>query len=213
MDCIARSFSIKSIGRGIVEEDACALYDAPFVRGLVSFDCSVDLDWKKHFIDFLGSMPPAAVPLAERRQMIPRRVFVDTSGAVVSQQPKTQDLSEVRQAAEVEQIFESVVSNGLGLWVPFARNVVLPVGPTKYTIEKINSGYKLHMNGPGVEATLLIDQQMYLTSAVSRLPNPVRFATEFKPGPDGLLVSSVKTGSTTGASASGEAKFTFTSNS
>jgi hypothetical protein len=27
------------------------LYDAPFTQGLISFDCGVECDWKKHFVD------------------------------------------------------------------------------------------------------------------------------------------------------------------
>jgi hypothetical protein len=39
-----------------------ALYDAPFTRTLVSFDCAVQFDWKNHFVETLGQVPPAAIP-------------------------------------------------------------------------------------------------------------------------------------------------------
>jgi hypothetical protein len=69
-----------------------ALYDAPFSRGLVSFDCAVEFDWRKHFLDFLGTMPPAAIPIADRLQAIGHRVFVDRNGAIASAIPTTPDL-------------------------------------------------------------------------------------------------------------------------
>jgi hypothetical protein len=47
-----------------------SLYDAPFTRGLISFDCAVNFDWKQHFVDLLGTVPPAAIPTVERLQTI-----------------------------------------------------------------------------------------------------------------------------------------------
>jgi hypothetical protein len=76
--------------------------------------------------------------------------------------------------------------------------------------KKIDTGYKLVMNGPGVAATLLLRDDMRLTSAVSQLPQPMRFSTDFTDGPDGFLLDSIKTGSTTDATSAGEARFTFT---
>jgi hypothetical protein len=174
-----------------------ALYDAPFRRNLVSFDCAVQFDWKKHFVDFLGAVPPAATPTAERLQTVQHRVFVDRSGAVVSAIPKAPDLAGAAHAAELEQALNATVSGGLNAWLPFSTNVILPVGPTKFTIQKIDPGYKMIMNGPGVEATLLLNEDMRLTSVVSTLPQPMRFATEFMRGPDGFLLVSVKTADTT----------------
>jgi hypothetical protein len=39
---------------------ARGLYDAPFTGNLVSFDCEVQFDWKKHISDLLGTVPPQA---------------------------------------------------------------------------------------------------------------------------------------------------------
>src|ERR1700687_4274495 len=105
-----------------------ALYDAPFSRGLVSFDCAVEFDWRKHFVDLFGTIPPAAVPAIERLQTIQHRVFVDRSGAVVSVISKTQDLTGVAHAAELEQGLQTMVSGGLNGWLPFSTNVILPTG-------------------------------------------------------------------------------------
>jgi len=185
------------------------LYDAPFTRDLVSFDCAVQFDWKKHFVDFLGTMPPAAAPIAERLQTIQHRVFVDRTGAVVSAIPKATDLNGVAHAAELEKSFDAMVSGGISAWLPFGTNIILPIAPTKYSFEKLDSGYKLVMNGPGVAATLLLKEDMRLTSVVSQLPQPMRFTTEFTPGPEGFLLGSVKTGSTNDTSVTLEATFTF----
>jgi hypothetical protein len=186
-----------------------ALYDAPFTRDLVSFDCAVQFDWKKHFAEFTETLSPAAISTSERLQGIQHRVFIDRSGATVSAQPKAPDLSGDKAAAQLEMVLNAMVTQGLNAWLPFSSNVILPVGPTKYKFEKLDSGYKLTMNGPGIDATILLDSDLRVTSGVVQPPQDLRFATEFGPGPDGLLLASVKTGSTTGDT-NGEARFAYT---
>src|SRR5580658_10109796 len=67
---------------------ARGLYDTPFTGPLVSFDCAVRFDWKRHILEALGAVPPAATSTIEHLQAIQHRVFVDRSGAVVSEVPK-----------------------------------------------------------------------------------------------------------------------------
>jgi hypothetical protein len=187
-----------------------ALYDAPFTRNLVSFDCAVQFDWKKHLVDTLGAVPPTAEPTVDRLQGVKHRVFVDRSGATVSAIPKAPDLTGVEHATELEQAFSAMVSQGLDAWIPFSTNVILPVGSTKFGFKKLDPGYRLTMNGPGVAATLLLDADLRLTSGVTQLPQDLRFTTEFARGPDGYLLQSVRTGSTAGTDTAGEATFAYT---
>jgi hypothetical protein len=209
------SFCAPAVSQSVTSDEALliktrALYDAPFTRDLVSFDCMVQFDWKKHFIDLLGTVPPAAVPTVERLQAVQHRIFVDRSGAVVSAIPKAPDLAGAAHATELEQIFNAMTSSGLNAWLPFSTNVILPVGPTKSVFEKVDAGYKLLMNGPGVTATLLLKEDLRITSVVSELPQPMRASTEFTTGPNGFLLSSVRTGPTTDPAMNNEATFAFT---
>jgi hypothetical protein len=187
-----------------------ALYDAPFTRELVSFDCAVQFDWKKHFVEVLGTVPPAAIPITERLQSIQHRVFVDRSGAVVSAVPNAPDLTGVAHAAELEQSVNAIVSSGLNAWLPFSTNVILPVQSTKFNFQKMETGYRLSMNGPGVAATLLLSADMRVNSGVTQLPLPMRFTTEFVDGPNGYLLKSIQTGTTTNQNAAGDAIFAYT---
>lgn len=187
-----------------------ALYDAPFSHGLVSFDCAVQFDWKKHFVDLFGAVPPAAIPTIERLQTIQHRVFVDRSSAVVSAIPKMPDFTGAAHGAELKQGLQAMISGGLNGWLPFSTNVILPTGRTKFNFQKIDTGYKLVMDGSDVAATLLLGNDLRLTSAVSQLPQPMRFSTEFTSGPAGFLLETIKTQSTTDTASIGEATFTFT---
>jgi len=187
-----------------------ALYDAPFSRNLVSFDCAVQFDWRKHFVEFVGTVPPAAEHTVERLQTIQHRVFVDRSGSVVSAKPKPSDLTGVEHAVELEQTFKAMIPAGLSMWLPFSINEILPIGSTKFNFQKIDPGYKIVMNGPGVAASLLLSNDLRLTSIVSQMPQAMRATTEFASGPDGFLLTSITTAPTTDSAQAGVAAFTYT---
>jgi hypothetical protein len=186
------------------------LYDAPFTRGLVSFDCAVQFDWKKHVIDFVGAVPPPAAGAIEHLQNIQHRVFVDRSGATVSTIPKAPDLAGIEHAAELEQAFTGIVSAGLNTWLPFSTNVILPVKPTKFSFEGTSSGYALTLNGPGVAAKLQLTDDMRVTSGVSQLPQPLQFLTTFAKSSDGFILSSIRTESTLNSAQASDVTFAFT---
>ncbi|MGA3372610.1 MAG: hypothetical protein ABSC48_12695 [Terracidiphilus sp.] len=170
----------------------------------------MQFDWKKHILDTLGAIPPAALPTAERLQTLQHRVFVDHLGAVVSEIPRTTDLSNSPHEIDLEESLKSIVSSGLNAWLPFGTNVILPVKPTKFHFQMADAGYKLEMSGSGVEATLNLVPDLRITNVVSQLPQPLRFATEFITGPDGYLLQSVKTSSTIGSEGDWDAKFAYT---
>ncbi len=186
-----------------------ALYDAPFLQGLVSFECAVNFDWKQHFLEVLPVVPATAVPTIDRLQAIQHRVFVSPSGAVVSSLPKAPDLSGVAKATELERVYDAMIPGGINAWMPFGRNIILPEGPTQYSFEKMNSGYKLALNGAGVTGTLLLAEDLRITSGISQLPQATRFTTEFTKGPHGFLLGSVKTADNDG-SQNRVAEFSYT---
>jgi len=187
-----------------------SLYDAPFTRNLASFDCAVRFDWQKHFAEFVRTVPPTAQPTIERLQGVRHRVFVDRSGATVSAQTKAPDFEGDRSATLLEPALTAMITQGLNAWLPFSTNVILPVGPTKYSFQTLGSGYKLVMNGTNVAATILLDADLKVTSGVVQLPQDLRFTTEFETGPDGYLLKSVETGSTAESAVGGNATFAYT---
>ena len=81
-----------------------ALYDTPFRRGLINFDCSIEFDLKQHLKDNLAPASVLTGPLFNLLEPIRYRMFVDGSGATVSAQPKLPDLAKVPQATEAEGI-------------------------------------------------------------------------------------------------------------
>jgi hypothetical protein len=109
--------------------EARAAYDAPFTRNLAAFDCAVQFDWKQHFSEMFGTLPPAAVSMTENLQTISHRVNVDHTQAVVSSTPKQPYFSGDQhgtQLGQLEQVLVTMVSSGLNSWLPMSTNGILP---------------------------------------------------------------------------------------
>ena len=102
-----------------------------------------------------------------------------------------------------------MVSSGLDAWLPFATNVILPVRPTTFTLQPVDTGLKVVMKGANVSATLNLLPDMRIASVISELPQPQQFVTEFATGPNGYLLQSVKTGSGAEGQASWDAIFAY----
>jgi hypothetical protein len=183
-----------------------ALYDTPFRRGLVSFGCSVNFDFKQHVLKNFGSIPPGATGLVEKLQPLRYQIFVDIKGAVVSAQPKLPDLSGTPNATVVEDSNRNLMQAGVSNWIPHAAGEVLPLGPTKYHFEKSVDGYKLSMTGEGLDSVLSLDSDLKITSMVVQQPMLIEGTTTFASGPNGLVLSAASTN----ANHSGLARYRYT---
>ena len=66
------------------------------------------------------------------------------------------------------------------------------------------------MKGENVAGTLLLEQDLRVTSGVMQHPQPMRFSTDFEAGPQGFVLASVKTRQTADTTTGGEATFAYT---
>jgi hypothetical protein len=174
-------------------EKTKALYDTPFRRGLISFDCAIQFDLKQHLKDNLAPAAAATGPLFDLIEPIRYRVFVDGSGAIVSAQPKLPDLSKVPHANDAEESNRNLMQFGLGNWVPYAYGELLPLGPTKYKFEKTPIGYTLSMHGDNLESVLRLDRDLHLISGTVEKPMHIEMTQNFIKGPDGLVLAASST--------------------
>jgi hypothetical protein len=87
---------------------------------------------------------------------------------------------------------------------------ILPLIPSKFNFQKVDTGFKVAMTGPNVSATLMLLPDMRISSVVSELPQPIHFTANFLDGPNGFLLRSVKTGGGTSDLNKWDADFTYT---
>lgn len=183
-----------------------ALYDTPFRRGLISFDCAIQFDLRQHLKDNQAPASATTGPLFDLLEPIRYRAFVDVSGATVSAQPKLPDLTKVPSATVAEESNRNLMQIGLGNWVPYAYGELLPLGPTKYHFERIPSGYTLSMQGDNLEAALVLNSELHLVSGTVEKPMYIEMTQDFISGPNGLLLAN----SSTNSNHAGIVKFQYT---
>lgn len=208
--CMVLVASSQSVGEDeVLLEKARALYDAPFSRNLASFSCAVQFNWKKHFEDLVGTLPPTVVHSVESLQKVQHSVKVNASDATVFSAPKTPDFGGSESVTQMEQVFTAMLKQGLTTWLRFSANAILPARPGTFHFQDTGTGYKLDMAAEDTEANLLLSLDLRITSGVTQLPQPVRFTTHFIDGPRGYVLESVTTGPATGSPDS-DATFDFT---
>lgn len=177
---------------------ARSLYDTPFARNLVSFDCGVEFDWKRHFESLVGALPASVAAPVERLQKVQHRVTVKPGGVTVSSEPKTPDFGGSQSIAQLEQVFRAMLRQGFNAWLPFSTSVFLPANPTSVHLEDIPPDYRLSVEAENVEANLVLNRDLRIASGVSQLPQAMRFTTHFIDGPHGFVLESVTTGPAAG---------------
>ncbi len=190
-------------------DKARSLYDTPFSRNLTSFSCAVQFDWKRHFEALVGTLPPAVVESVERLQKVQHSVTVKSHSATVFSVPKAPDFGGSQSIAQIEQVFTAVLEQGLNAWLPFSTNAILPAKPTTFHFEDAGTTYKLNMAAEGVDANLVLNRDLRITSGVTQLPQPTRFTTHFVDGPHGYFLESVTNGPA-GGSPDSDTTFDFT---
>ncbi len=183
-----------------------ALYDNPFLSGLISFSCSVDFDFAQHLKSNFGENARTDSPIAQLLKPIRYQIFVDHSGATVSAQPKLPDFSQLPLAAQLEESNRNLIQTGLSNWVPYAFGEVLPIGPTNYQFEKAATGYKLTMDGQGITGKLVLDQDLHLVRGIIDTSQHIEITTKFISASNGLVLAA----SSTDTDHYGVARFTYT---
>jgi hypothetical protein len=168
-----------------------ALYDAPFTRNLISFDCAVQFDWKQHVTEAIGSVPDGIAPTLDLLSAIHHRIFMDRSGAVLSDQPNPPDLDGIPMGPQIEHAFDLVIPAGLNAWLPYAYGEILPEHRTQFSFQKTNAGYVVDLKGQDLSATLQLSPNLRITRGFTTKPQAMNFTTNFEKGPQGYLLRSV----------------------
>jgi hypothetical protein len=183
-----------------------ALYDTPFQSGLINFSCAIDFDFAQYLKSNFGETAQTDSPIAQLLKPIRYRIFVDHSGATISDQPKLPDFSQLPLAAQLEESNRNLMQVGLNNWVPYAYGEVLPTGPTNYQFEKTATGYNLSLDGQGITGKLTLDHDLRLVSGIIDTSQHIEITTKFVSALNGLVLAA----SSTDTDHAGVARFTYT---
>ena len=172
-----------------------AKYDAPFARNLQSFSCSVEFNWKQHFTEVVRLGDEGTDDeIAKFIQPIRNRVTATPQSASVSSGMTEGAISKLPHGGMAELLLEHAVQYSLNNWLAAGNNAMLPPEGTPVDVEPSNAGYKLELKIQNFDVELQLAHDMNLESEAVKGSTSDRRETDFRPGPQGFLLSSFRLG-------------------
>ena len=176
-------------------KQARAKYDAPFERNLQSFNCAVEFNWKQHFTEAVRLGDEGTdEEIAKLIQPINNRVIVTRQNAVVSSGMTDDEVNKLPYRGMAEGLLEHAVQFSLNSWLVASNNAMLPPESTPVQVEPSTSGYKLKFKVQTFDVEMMFAHDMSLLSEGARGSASDRRETDFRPGPQGFLMTSYRLG-------------------
>jgi len=176
-------------------KQARAKYDAPFGRNLQSFSCAVEFNWKQHFSEAVRVGDEGTdEEIAELIQPIRTRVTVNRQNAAVSSGMTDDEERRLPHGGMAEGLLEHAVQFSLNSWLVASNNALLPSEGTPVHVEPSESGYKLEFKIQTFDVEMSLARDMSLQSEGEKGSASDRRETDFRPGPQGFLLTSYRLG-------------------
>ncbi len=168
-----------------------AAYDTPFDRGLKSFDCAVDFNWKQHWEDtYRVGDEGTDEEIGTFIQPIRNRVTVTREDAVVSSGMSEEQERKLPRGGMAEGLLKHAVRFSLRTWLVAANNALLPQADTPVHFEPSGSGYTLGFKIKTFDVAMRLTPDLRLEGMGARGSEGDRQDFEFRPGPQGFLLAS-----------------------
>jgi hypothetical protein len=193
--CAAFCYAQNSNDDATFLKQARAKYDAPFERNLQSFNCAVDFNWKQHFTETVRLGDEGTEDdIAKLIQPIRNRVTVTRQNAAVSAGMTEGEVNKLSHGGMAEGLLEHTVRFSLNNWLTASNNAMLPPEGTPIHVEPSTSGYKLALKIQTFDVEMLLTRDMSLQSEAAEGSASDRQETDFRPGPQGFLLTSFRLG-------------------
>ena len=176
-------------------KQARAKYDSPFGRNLQSFSCAVEFNWMQHFTEAVRVGDEGTdEEIAKLIQPIHTRVTVSRQNAAVSSGMTEDEENRLPHGGMAEGLLKHAVQFSLNSWLVASNSALLPPEGTPVQVEPSASGYKLEFKIHNFDVEMLFAQDMSLQSEGEKGSASERRETDFRPGPQGFLLTSYRLG-------------------
>ncbi len=170
------------------------LQDAPFARGLQSFTCAVDFSWPQHFKE----TPRVGDEGTDEQirtliQPIKTRVTVTSRAAVPASNLNETEEQHLPHGGMAEGLLKHAVEFSLNQWLMAANNALLPA-ESPVTADISSTAVQLHFTMQGAKAQALLTPDLRLQRLNAEGNDGDRLETNFMPGPNGFLLTSLAVG-------------------
>lgn len=172
-----------------------AKYDAPFQRNLQSFSCAVEFDWKKHFSEVVRLGDEGTdEEILRFIQPISTRVTVSQQSTAVSSGMTEDEERKLPHGGMAEGLLKHAVQYSLNNWLAASGTALLPPPDAAVHVEPSATGYTLGLRIQTFDVEMLFTHDLgLLKEGVKGSPSDTR-ETDFRPGPQGFLLTSFRQG-------------------
>jgi len=193
--CAAFCHAQTAIDDATVLKQTRAKYDAPFERNLQSFSCAVVFNWKQHFTEAIRLGDEGTdEEIAKLIQPINTRVTITRQNAAVSSGMTEDEEHKLPHGGMAEGLLEHAVQFSLNSWLVASDNAMLPPENSPVHVEPSNSGYKLEFKVQTFDVEMMFAHDMSLLSEAANGSASDRRETDFRPGPQGFVMTSYRLG-------------------
>jgi hypothetical protein len=176
-------------------QQAHTKYDAPFERNLQSFTCAVEFNWQHHFTEAVRVGDEGTDDeIARLIQPIATRVTVTRQNAAATSGITDDEENKLPYGGMAEGLLKHAVEFSLNNWLGAANNALLPPATTPVHVEPSTSGYKLAFKVQTFDVEMIFAHDMGLQSESAKGSASDRRETDFRPGPQGFLLTSYRLG-------------------
>lgn len=170
-------------------KQARAKYDDPFERGLKSFDCAVDFNWKQHWSEtYRVGDEGTDEEIATLIQPIRNRVTVTREDAIVSSGMTDDEEHKLPHGGMAEGLLKHAVRFSLRTWLVASNNALLPATGTPVQFESSGSGYELESKVQNSDVDMMLTRDMSLQNIAVKGSDSGRQEFGFHLGPQGFLL-------------------------
>lgn len=176
-------------------KQARAKYDAPFAQGLQSFSCAVEFNWKQHFTEAVRLGDEGTdEEIAKVIQPIHTRVTVSRQDSALSSGMSDEEERRLPHGGMAEGLLKHAVRFSLNSWLAAGNNALLPPEDTPVHVQTSTSGYTLEFKVQTFDVEMSLSRDMSLQSEGEKGSATDRRETDFRPGPQGFLLTSYRLG-------------------
>jgi hypothetical protein len=168
---------------------ARASYDTPFDRGLKSFNCAVDFNWKQHWADtYRVGDEGTDQEIESFIQPIHNRVTVTRADAILSSGMTEEQEHKLPRGGMAEGLLQHAVRFSLRTWLVASTNALLPSAETPVHFDASKSGYEAGFKIKSFDVAMSLTRDFGLERMGVKSSDADRQEFDFHQGPQGFLL-------------------------
>ncbi len=175
---------------------ARALYYTPTVRGLKSFHCAVEFDWKDFLSRHTGSEVQDDNPFLQYLRTVHLAISDDLNGAGKLEWTTSAEIPAGKEdsVGKMKDGMQQMMAGFFSSWNAYMNGSMVAAPDSTTTVTDTDDGLRVHSTAEGTEVTQLFDKNLLLTEThVVQPSSDVDAYPTYDNTPDGRVITAIRT--------------------